>query len=522
MAETHSASSIPAASAASAPTPGNRPPGNRRRGRGPPKAGGDGGRNIHMHAPLENTPRTSPAAVVANSRLNGNAPDFVPASLPPVTSQDRPRRHQKHKHQPTGNRSHFPATAPATPAQAASSPSKRRASLLRSTAPDIATRTHEDIAKGVYECAICTNEVSRSSRVWSCRTCWTVFHIGCIRKWSNNEGSAASQGHVQDGELPPRKQWRCPGCNLPQETLPSAYSCWCEKELEPKSIPGLPSHSCGQTCGREKTFPKPCPHPCNLMCHAGPCPPCAHMGPSQSCFCASQTTSRRCLDTNYESGWSCGQTCGDVMPCGKHTCSRPCHEGLCGACEAEVEACCYCGKVNKIMKCDDLEEKESHDWTGEFDCYQTCNRLMACGKHQCQKTCHPQDPGVPNCPRSPDAVTHCPCGRTFLSELSEQPRTSCTDPIPNCEKSCGKLLACGHPCEQVCHAGNCLPCLQTVSIKCRCGRNDFSTICHQGAEEPPQCLRVCKVNLNCGRHECGERCCTGREKRQTVRTSRGR
>jgi transcriptional repressor NF-X1 len=502
-------------------TSAHRPPRNRRRGRRPPIDAREDGQNLRP--PLANT-ETPTSEAIAGTRLNGDAPDFIPTSIIPAVNQGRPKRPQKPKRSLKDPNSHGATTATPsfiTPAQAITGPRKRRASLLRSTAPDIATRIHEDIAKSIYECAICTNEVGRNSKVWSCRSCWTVFHIGCIKRWSKNEGSAVPQGQIQDAQLPLPKQWRCPGCNLPQEALPAAYSCWCEKELEPKDIPGLPPHSCGQTCGRQKSFPKPCPHPCNLMCHAGPCPPCTHMGPLQSCFCAKEATSRRCLDTNYGSGWSCRQTCGDMMPCGKHTCPRPCHEGLCGACEAHVEARCYCGKVNKTIKCDELgQEKESHDWTGQFDCGQICNRVMDCGKHQCEETCHSQDYDVPRCPRSPGLVTRCPCGKTRLSDLGQQPRSSCTDPIPNCDKSCGKPLSCGHQCEQVCHAGNCLPCLRRVSIKCRCGRNEFNTICHQGADEPPQCLRICKVNLNCGRHECGERCCTGERKaieRQNVK-----
>src|SRR5213075_37794 len=95
---------------------------------------------------------------------------------------------------------------------------------------------------------------------------------------------------------------------------------------------------------------------------------------------------------------------------------------------------------------------------------------------------------------------------------AHQPRKSCADPIPSCSKACGRPLPCGHKCPSLCHSGECLPCLLTVPIPCRCGRNTFDTICHQGAQEPPQCLRVCKASLNCGRHECGERCCTGERK----------
>ncbi|KAL2351746.1 hypothetical protein BJ546DRAFT_918700 [Cryomyces antarcticus] len=407
---------------------------------------------------------------------------------------------------------------------------QRRAS--KSTAPDIATRTHEDISNGHYECPICTNDVQRSSKVWSCKTCWTVFHLSCIKRWSTNEGSAASQRHVEDGQLPPPRQWRCPGCNLPQDVRPTTYVCWCEKEVEPRSISGLPPHSCGQTCGKPRVLPKKCPHPCELICHAGPCPPCTHVGPIQSCFCGKEATSRRCIDTDYESGWSCGQICGDLMPCGEHTCDRECHEGLCGACEVGVDARCYCGQeAMPILCCERGQEKESkrshlaedgqkitESWIGQFECAQICDRPFDCGKHRCEKPCHAQEVDIEHCPRSPDLVSHCPCGKTKVTEISSVPRISCEDPIPNCTKPCLKPLSCGHPCTQVCHSGECLPCLKTVSISCRCGRTTSSTICHQGVEEAPQCTRVCRTTLNCGRHACDERCCPG-ERKATERLS---
>ncbi|KAG9196586.1 hypothetical protein G6011_01707 [Alternaria panax] len=117
-------------------------------------------------------------------------------------------------------------------------PRQKQPQAPKSTAPDIATRTHEDIDNGHYECAICTEDVTRRTKgVWSCRTCWTVFHLGCIKKWSTNEGSAAARQQTQDGETPPPRQWRCPGCNLPKDILPKNFHCWCEKELDPRSTP---------------------------------------------------------------------------------------------------------------------------------------------------------------------------------------------------------------------------------------------------------------------------------------------
>jgi transcriptional repressor NF-X1 len=250
------------------------------------------------------------------------------------------------------------------------------------------------------------------------------------------------------------------------------------------------------------------------------------MGPTKSCFCDKKSMTRRCLDTDYEHGWGCGEVCGEMMDCGEHRCSRPCHEGPCGECEVRIPARCYCGQVQKDILCRDksAEKKSSQshssaddshiveEWIGTFECANLCSRPFDCGKHTCDKPCHQQDAKSPHCPRSPDVVTHCPCGKTPLNELPEATRSTCEDRIPNCTKPCHNVLDCGHLCEQLCHQGKCSPCFQRVSISCRCGRTTSPTICHQGTEELPQCMRICRVSLNCGRHECGERCCAGERK----------
>ncbi|RAK99654.1 putative NF-X1 finger transcription factor [Aspergillus ibericus CBS 121593] len=399
----------------------------------------------------------------------------------------------------------------------------------KSTAPDIATRIHEDIAHNLYECPICTSELGKRSRVWSCGLCWTVFHLSCVKKWSRNEGAAAQDAarRQEEGENSAPRAWRCPGCNLPQEVFPSSYTCWCEKEVDPRSFPGLPPHSCGQTCSRTR---KGCPHPCDATCHAGPCAPCTAMGPTQDCFCGQNSSTKRCQDTDYENGWSCGEICGDLLPCGEHTCPRPCHEGLCGSCEVRIEARCYCGKVESEMLCSSKDEEldsemmhegEVEEWVGCFSCGDQCNRPFDCGIHSCQKSCHAQDAHPAHCPRSPDVVLDCPCGKTPLVKIpGYSPRTSCEDPVPNCSKPCGKSLQCAHPCQKICHTGPCGPCSQSVPIECRCGRNTFMTICPQGDMEPPRCFRMCKAGLHCGRHACTERCCPGEQKaieRQAIR-----
>ncbi|MCJ1454265.1 hypothetical protein MMC28_004617 [Mycoblastus sanguinarius] len=86
----------------------------------------------------------SRAAIV--STLQADAPEFRPSQQ----HQQRPT--------PTTTRGGRPA-APKSRQNNTKPPRGRRLSSLKSTAPDIATRTHEDIASGVYECAI---SVSRS------------------------------------------------------------------------------------------------------------------------------------------------------------------------------------------------------------------------------------------------------------------------------------------------------------------------------------------------------------------------
>ena len=352
------------------------------------------------------------------SVLHGDAPEFVPGSNAGTSGEDGTVK----------------------------IPQKRRES--KSTAPDIGTRIHQDIDHRQYECPICTNEVLRNSRIWSCHKCWTVFHLSCIKQWSfNNDTEAVAQANGDAQPLQPR-QWRCPGCNLAQDVKPSSYTCWCGKEHSPRSIPGLPPHSCGNTCGNTRAVPK-CPHVCELLCHAGPCPPCTRDGPTQTCFCGKKALTRKCVDTDYNNGWSCGSVCEDLMPCGEHTCPRECHEGLCGACEVRVDARCYCGQEEKAILCCDREdditstsanitadgETVTEEWLGRFTCSNSCQRYFDCGKHKCSKSCHPQDGAATHCPRSPDVVKDCPCGKTPLVRVSSKPRQTCEDPIPSCSEA---------------------------------------------------------------------------------------
>lgn len=403
----------------------------------------------------------------------------------------------------------------------------------KSEALDLTTRIHEDIDNGQYECVICSSEVVRTSRIWTCNLCWTVTHFHCTKKWY---ASQMKEGHQPQGAEP---TWRCPGCNSKLTEDPGSYHCWCGKEINPRSTPGLPPHSCGQTCSKPRGT---CPHPCGLQCHAGPCPPCTLMGPVQSCYCGKNTAQKRCVDTDYTTGFSCNEVCADLLPCGEHLCQQTCHPGVCGACEVMVPSICYCGKEQKEIPCEqrddvldsfnygqsqakDETETASEGWfEGSFTCRASCTRYFDCGVHQCQKGCHPHDEEVAHCPLSPDVVTHCPCGKTLLDEIMPEPRQACSDKIEHCSKRCGKTLPCGHQCQDLCHIGGCDPCFQRTEVSCRCGRTTIPTTCHgvpPSELDKPECPRVCRALLNCGRHQCDFHCCPG-EKRAAKRQANRR
>ncbi|KAI1209991.1 uncharacterized protein F4807DRAFT_425268 [Annulohypoxylon truncatum] len=250
------------------------------------------------------------------------------------------------------------------------------------------------------------------------------------------------------------------------------------------------------------------------------------MGPTQPCRCGRHTSTKLCSDTDYENPWNCHEICGEPLACGEHVCQQECHSDFCGDCAIPVLSLCFCGRESKEVPCiQRIDKRPSYNYgqlkdsplknndlsdgwyLGCFKCDSICDRAFDCGKHHCEKGCHPQDVTEAHCPLSPDTVTHCPCGTTLLADFMKQPRKNCEDPIPSCGKKCNKPLSCDHRCEDACHTGPCRPCTQRIEITCKCGRTTTKSVCHQGNLEKPECMRICHVQLNCGRHEHSERCC---------------
>lgn len=351
---------------------------------------------------------------------------------------------------------------------------------------------------------VCCDIVRAMAPVWSCQSCYHVFHLNCIKKWARSPASQADDS---------AEGWRCPACQNVTLKHPSTYTCFCGKVTNPEWQRSEIPHSCGDMCGKKRSG-EDCKHPCNILCHPGPCPQCPAFV-TKSCICGKTSQPVRC---GQGSVLRCDSVCGLILNCGKHTCAQVCHSGACEPCQIQVDQVCYCNAGSRTVLCG--TDKDGFDGAGHFSCLKVCTKMLDCKAHRCQQVCHR---GLcQNCPLSPSLVKSCPCGQTPMSkllELGESERRSCKDPVPSCGKTCSRPLACGssdmiHLCQKLCHEGSCGPCSLTSSVQCRCGAKFKEVSCATIFKEDQlvfTCERRCNKKRSCGRHKCGELCCVATE-----------
>jgi transcriptional repressor NF-X1 len=154
-----------------------------------------------------------------------------------------------------------PTGPPRQPRKPGNTNSRVQTKIIKES-EDLMSRMTESLTKGEYDCSICTDsvfslrkysltgQIQRYKPIWSCKTCWAVFHKSCIQKWA-----AHSLG---EGPL-----WRCPGCQTPSETVPNEYRCWCGKVENPDVDHLATPHSCTQPCLRKRKSGCACVLPCH-------------------------------------------------------------------------------------------------------------------------------------------------------------------------------------------------------------------------------------------------------------------
>ena len=375
----------------------------------------------------------------------------------------------------------------------------------------------EQLRNETYECMVCCERVRCSAAVWSCHSCYHVFHLGCVRKWAKCPAATVNLEGENGG-------WRCPGCQNIAQAIPTVYRCFCEKVLDPewRRHEGLTPHSCGELCGKHRAD-TPCPHRCNQLCHPGPCPSCPVMV-TKHCACGKTSNQVRCGQATVV---VCMQVCNKVLNCFTHRCTRICHTDPCGDCQIKVQQTCYCGKQLRDALCGTGEAGcDSVDGkSGYFSCQENCLKVLDCGNHNCQEICHPG--ACTECLLKPSLISCCPCGKTLISELLDNPRMSCLDPVPTCRSICDKVLPCSpqiaegnsdshyeeHRCKNKCHLGECGACDGITKVKCRCGTNVKEIPCVERRNDEFRCEQRCNKKKNCGRHRCNKKCCVDAEHR---------
>ncbi|XP_008649308.1 NF-X1-type zinc finger protein NFXL1 [Zea mays] len=472
--------------------------------------------------------RPRPAASAPGSilPLPTSASASASEARPPRRRPRRPNHGNSHNHRPAapqeqndnaGHRRRGPPPESPTPAPPARFCDRAPAPAAASTrgdgaVPQLVQEIQDKLSRGAVECMICYEMVRRSAAIWSCGSCFSIFHLPCIRKWVRYPASAADASRAAEPASP---SWRCPGCQFVYATPARelTYSCFCGRRRDPPNDHFLTPHSCGEPCSKPLERAEPpgakgedvdatrCPHVCVLQCHPGPCPPCKAFAPDRPCPCGKQIIVRRCADRSTPV--TCGRPCEQMLPCKRHRCEKVCHTGSCGDCAVLISVRCFCRNKNETLLCGDLMEKgELSEEDGVFSCNEVCGRTLACGNHACKDMCHPGPCG--ECELMPWKVSTCHCGKTRLLER----RASCLDTIPTCDKICDKKLPCGvHKCKVNCHEGECPPCLVLVEQKCRCGSSGQMVECHKFSMEEFRCKKPCGLKKNCGRHRCSEICC---------------
>lgn len=136
----------------------------------------------------------------------------------------------------------------------------------------------------------------------------------------------------------------------------------------------------------------------------------------------------------------------------------------------------------------------------EHICPLPCNRLLSCGLHRCEETCHRGR--CPPCWRTSFEELYCECGASVL-----YPPVACGTRPPPCSKPCSRRRDCGHEVNHNCHTGTCPPCTVLTKRFCYGKHEQRSTIpCHQGDFS---CGLPCGKEMPCGRHKCIQVCHTG-------------
>ncbi|KAH7882494.1 hypothetical protein F5I97DRAFT_1910820 [Phlebopus sp. FC_14] len=327
-------------------------------------------------------------------------------------------------------------------------------------------------------CPPCTEQVERA-----CRCGGTKRQIKC----ADNHVSASSS--ITPGSAVPTEflcnrpclafracgKHQCRRICCPLSSIASAQKSRSKKRRDiPPDVEELGTeegglHECDLICGRVM----PCSnHRCQRKDHKGPCGVCLKsIFEELSCPCG-----RTVMEPPIPCGTrlDCTYPCARLPWCGHPAVLHPCHEGIViagadtadeglGPCPAATsDACPPCPVLtNKECTCGKKIVDNVRCSQEKISCGIVCGRLLSCGFHRCERSCHADE-----------------CG-------------PCTAVCGKARKSC---LPAQHPCTQICHAPAACPetepCLSPVTVTCPCGHLQSIVPC-SGTKQKLQCSGEC-------------------------------
>lgn len=247
-----------------------------------------------------------------------------------------------------------------------------------------------------------------------------------------------------------------------------------------------PIPTCDSACGKKLACGK---HTCPFSCHDGPCmDPCVQID-VRNCACHQKRFSVLC---RFQGEPRCNTKCESLMSCRRHRCTERCCAG-----RPDAERRRKTAYSSQELLDESLVESQ-------HICLKDCNLTLSCGKHKCQRKCHPGK--CPPCLESDSNDLMCPCGKTVV----EAP-VRCGTSLPVCRFPCIKVVEgvypCGHkPMPHTCHSLNepCPPCTAPVFKPCKCGKKQrVRTLCFQ---DDVSCGMTCNKKLENCPHLCQKSC----------------
>eukprot|EP01083_Nonionella_stella_P094498 265140_1 len=329
---------------------------------------------------------------------------------------------------------------------------------------NLSTRAKEmalQLQNGKYDCMVCQSFIGKKGRIWKCNHCFTMFHMTCVNKWARAREQKDAESE-QRATKPDRliDKIRCPACNFMDTAfIFNQYKCFCGKVIFDHEYRASYTHasSIPHSCGDicNKKRGTHCPHACPGECHPGPCEACKLPSDRKSaCPCGKLSYSLLCGQTETKQRL-CTQLCDKLLKCGNHRCESTCHHGECKPCDIKTEQECFCGK-NKTLK--------------------------ACGT------------GV----------------QLTIKVVDDEEEKEMIVFKYSCHKKCDKDLSCGnHRCTLTCHNGSCSVCPRRIEepTRCSCSKSTFEDIHRSSCLDPlPVCGKKCGKMLGCGQHFCRKGC----------------